>query len=255
MRISQKTKELALFAGFLRCADCGRQMVKKNASREKFREIYHYYTCGTYDFMTKSACTRHTTRSDKLEETVFKVISNYVQLAVDMDELIEAINRSPIKMAATSKIQALIQSKTKERTKIERILLDLYPDLKSELISKSQYLLLKERYESELRKIDQVIKGLTTSLEQDKTGVDSSNEFIKNFKKFRGIEKLSRNVLLALVDVIYIHEKGGIDIVLKFQDAFNRAIDYIQVNSKLLTNINFNLLQQVCKQINMEVVV
>lgn len=255
MKISQKTKELPMFSGFLKCADCGRQMVKKNASREKFRDKYHYYTCATYDMMTKTACTRHTMRSDILEQTVFKIISNYIQIAVNMDELINAINRSPIKTAATSKIQTLISVKEKERNKIERILLDLYPDLKNELISKSQYLLLKERYENEIKQIDQVIIGLKTSLEQDKNGVDGSNDFIRNFKKFKDSEKLTREILIAIVDEIYIYEGGGIEINFKFQDAFNKAIDYIQVNCNLLNEINLNILQQIRKQLNLEVAV
>lgn len=235
IRISQKTKELALFAGFLRCADCGRQMVKKNASREESRKRYHYYICGTYDFMTKSACTRHTTRSDVLEQTVYAVISNYINIAVNIEEFINQINSSPQKRTATAQLEALLRDKEKEKTKIENILLDLYPDFKNELISKSQYLLLKEKYETELNAICQNIETLNKTLKEAEEGVDGSNEFIRNFKKYRNFEKLTRDVLISLVDVIYIHKDGMIDIRLKFHDSFKRAIDYVNTNIALLS--------------------
>ena len=236
MRVSQKTKELALFSGFLKCADCGRQMVKKMIGHKKFRDIYHYYTCTTYDMRTKTACTRHTTRSDVLERVVFSVITKYIATAVDMDELIDKINRSPKKTAATSKIRSMLDAKEREKTKIENVLLDLYPDYKTELISKTQYLTLKERYETQLKDINAVIENLNKTLEQEKTGIDGSNDFIKHFLQYRNIEKLSREILIALIDIIYVHEGGRLEIVLKFQDAFQRAVDYINANKDVLDN-------------------
>ena len=52
--------ELHLFAGFLRCADCGRAMTRKTA-----RGLV-YYTCSTYRRKSKTACTKHTIREDRL---------------------------------------------------------------------------------------------------------------------------------------------------------------------------------------------
>ncbi len=48
------TRTLHLFAGFLRCADCGKSMSRKTA-----RGIV-YYTCSTYRRKSKTACTKHT---------------------------------------------------------------------------------------------------------------------------------------------------------------------------------------------------
>ena len=87
IRVSQNTKELDLFAGFLKCADCGCQMVKKRVSKEKYRGKFHYYACRTYESQTKSACTRHIIRSDKLTEAVLLSISKLIDIAVDIHEL------------------------------------------------------------------------------------------------------------------------------------------------------------------------
>lgn len=255
MRASQKTKELALFSGFLKCADCGRQLVKKMPGHKNLRELYHYYTCSTYDMQTKAACTRHTTRSDILERVVLTVISKYIDMAVVMEELIEAINKSPKKTAATEKIEALFQEKRKEKIKIENILLDLYPDYKNELISRAQYLLLKEKYENEISNINAVINNLSQILEQEKEGIDGSNEFIKNFTKFKYLDKLTREVLIALIDVIYVHEGGGLEIVFKFQDAFKRAVDYINANKTIIDNNRFVPIDDFIARVSMEVAV
>lgn len=234
MRVSPTQKELGLFSGFLKCADCGRQMVKKKASREKAREKYHYYTCATYDLKTKSACTRHTIRSDKLESVVFTVITKYIDLAVDMEHLLKKIHDSPKKKAASNRLSDLLHAKEKEQEKIEGILLDLYPDLKSGIISRSQYLLLKQRYDSEIKEINQVISNIKQTLNHEIHSLDGENDFIRHFREYRNIDKLTREVLIALVDVIYIHEGGAIEIVFKFQDAFLHAAEYINNNKGVL---------------------
>lgn len=56
--------EVHLFAGLLRCADCGKAMSRKTA-----RGIV-YYTCSTYRRKSKTACTKHTIREDCLRELV-----------------------------------------------------------------------------------------------------------------------------------------------------------------------------------------
>lgn len=56
--------EVHLFAGLLRCADCGRAMSRKTA-----RGIV-YYTCSTYRRKSKTACSKHTLREDALRRIV-----------------------------------------------------------------------------------------------------------------------------------------------------------------------------------------
>ena len=47
-RTAPKQKQLYLFSGFLRCADCGRAM-----SRIASKDLYVYYQCGTYKSLSK----------------------------------------------------------------------------------------------------------------------------------------------------------------------------------------------------------
>lgn len=55
-------------AGFLRCADCGKSMSRKTA-----RGIV-YYTCSTYRRKSKTACTKHTIREDRLRSQVAQAL-------------------------------------------------------------------------------------------------------------------------------------------------------------------------------------
>ncbi|MBR5533356.1 MAG: recombinase family protein [Ruminiclostridium sp.] len=72
-RRSPGKRELHLLAGLLRCADCGKSMTRKTA-----RGIV-YYTCSTYRRKSRTACTSHTIREDK----VLEQLSNLLQVPVE----------------------------------------------------------------------------------------------------------------------------------------------------------------------------
>ena len=54
------------------------------------------------------------------------------------------------------------------------------------------------------------------------------------FLKHRNIESLSRGLLIELVNTIYIHEDGSIDIEFKFADQYRRIVEFIENNKNEL---------------------
>ena len=226
-RVSPNTGKPTLFAGLLRCPDCGRAMQKRTVYQPY--KTYNYYSCGTYRKMHSKACTKHMIRSDVLEETVLTTLNQYIRLAVDFRSLIEKIKSSDIADKKSSKLQNQIKVKENEIIDCDRILLDLYPDFKSGLITKAQYLALKERYENNIAKARKSIAELQKQMAECDGGMDS-NHFLNTFLKYHSFEKLTREVLLEIVDVIYIHEGGGVEIHLKCQDAFRLAMEYVEQN-------------------------
>ena len=48
------------------------------------------------------------------------------------------------------------------------------------------------------------------------------------------IEKLTREVIVALIDMIYIYEDKKIKIAFKYQNPFKEAREYIENNQNLL---------------------
>ena len=48
---------------------------------------------------------------------------------------------------------------------------------------------------------------------------------------YQNIEKLTREILIELVDHIKVYEKGNISVHLKFADEFRRIAKYIEINT------------------------
>lgn len=229
-RVSPKTQRLSVFAGFVKCADCGRAMQKRTVIQPNKR--YEYYVCSTYKKLDKTACTKHAIRADILEETVLTVLNKYINTAVNFDRLAEKVRLAQKNGAFSQRLANELKAKRAELDKAQKLLLDIYPDFKSGLLSREQYLALKEKYENACTCAKSAIERTEKEICDFENGADSANEFITALKKYKGLHNLTREVVAELIENIYVREGGGIDLHLKCKDAFLSAEEYFEVNTR-----------------------
>lgn len=225
-RTAPKKKELYLFSGFLRCADCGRAM-----SRIASKGMYVYYQCGTYKSLSKKACTMHSIKSTRLEAAVLYAIQQQAYLAVSYSEIVARINTAPLKKSQSIRLNDLIAAKEKELAKIMRYKQALYQDWKDGEITHNDYRHMSEDYERQAGAAQTVIANLKSEQAELEKGVDTENPFLTAFSKYENIDRLTREILIELVDHIKVHEGGDISIRFKFADEYRRITEYIEVNT------------------------
>ena len=226
-RTAPKQKELYLFSGFLRCADCGRAM-----SRIASKGIYVYYHCATYKNLSRTACTRHAIKSDRLEAAVRYAIQRQVYLAVSYTDTIRKINAAPFQKSRSVRLDSPITTKEKDLAKVMRYKQSLYQDWKDGEITKNDYRRMSEDYEKQAEEINAVLDTLTKERAELEKGVDTENPFLVAFRKYQNIDKLTREILIELVDKITVYENGNISVKFKFADEFRRVAEYIEVNAR-----------------------
>ena len=224
-RTAPQKKQIYLFSGFLRCADCGKAM-----TRSKVGGTFYYY-CRTYKDQSKSACTKHTIRHNRLEVAVLYAIQQQVYLAVDYTKTIERINRAPLVKSQSKKLADAIEQKERELAKIARYKQAIYQDWKDGEITHSDYRHMKEDYEEQAEALNEVIEKLRAEQAELENGIDTENPFLKAFRQYGNIEKLTRDVLIELVDHIKVYEGGNISIVFRFADELRRIQEFIEVNN------------------------
>lgn len=225
-------KEVYLFSGFVKCGDCGRSMSRKHHHHDY--GDYTYYVCTTHTKLDKTACSKHTSRVDKLETIVLASIQSQIALAVDMEKAIKTINSSAKANKEAVRLRKMLEQAKKDVEQAEMRMLDLYPDWKAGVISKDEYIKLKERFEGQKCGALQKVQELQIKIEDAEKGQDSTNQFLENFVKYRNIDKLTREVIVALIDMIYIYEGNKIKIVFKYQYPFKAAMEYFENNKDLL---------------------
>lgn len=233
VRTSPKENKLSVFSGFVKCADCGRAMQKRTVKQPY--KTYEYYVCSTYKRFNKKACTKHAIRVDFLEKAVLEALNKYISIAVDFERVIKKLEAAQKTAQKACGRDYELSQKLNEKRRYEELLLEIYPDYKSGILSKEQYLALKQKYENAVAAATKSIERI----EQEKLKQPEKlreNEFISTFKKYRGFKRLTREIMTELIENIYVCEGGEIEIHLKCRQAFLSAAEYIEKNKTEVKN-------------------
>lgn len=225
-RTAPQKKKLYLFSGFLRCGDC-----KKAMSRSQVKGTVYYF-CRTYKDQSKTACTKHSIKHNRLEAAVLYAIQQQIYLAVHYANTLEYISTAPLQKSPSIRIEALIEAKEKEHSKIMRYKQSIYQDWKDGEITHSDYCCMSEDYERKIATLGEVLKNLHAEWEELQNGITTESPCLVVFREFETIDKLTREVLIELVDCIKVHENGNISVKFKIADQLRRVMEYIEINTQ-----------------------
>ena len=225
-RTSPKGREVHLFSGFLKCADCGRAITRCVSKNNNV-----YYSCSTYKNRSRTACTMHSIKHERLEAAVLFAVQHQVHLAVSYSEIVTQINSAPIKKSQSYRLDDLIAAKERELIKITRYKQSLYQDWKDGEITQQEYRDMKADYERQTSDISAVLTRLNAERAELANGVDNEHPALVAFMKYQNIEALNREILVELVDYIKVYENGNISVKFKFADELRKIAEYIEINT------------------------
>ena len=225
-RTAPGKKELYLFSGFLRCADCKKAMTRR-ASKGSV-----YYACRTYKQQSMTHCTKHTIRLDRLEQAVLVTVQKQIELVASLSQVVEEINAAPVVKTESNRLTALLKQKTSELEKVSNLLDGLYFDWKSGDITHDQYRRMKPQFEEQAARLREQIAHIEDECATMARGINNDDPYLTSFLKYRNIQSLSRGLLVDLVKVIYIHEDGTVEIEFNFADQYRRIVEFIENNKK-----------------------
>ena len=224
-RSAPRSRELHLFSGFLRCADCGKAITRSQSGKNI------YYACSTYKNRSRLACSMHSIKHNRLEAAVLFAIQQQVHLAVSYSELVARINSAPIKKSQSFRLDDLIAAKERELAKVTRYKQSLYQDWKDGEITQQEYRTMKADYEQQAGRLTDILERLTAERAELANGVDKEHPALVAFMKFENIDSLSREILIELIDHIKVYENGNISVRFKFAGELRRIAEYIEINT------------------------
>lgn len=222
---------LSMWAGILKCADCGRAMHKKYCKNNKGK-TYEYYICGTYRKRSNKLCIKHTLKVEELQNSVLEAIKLHVEYLIDTEELLKQINQSSVKKLANENLKNIRKAKENEIERINNLKKFLYEDWKNEDITREEYLTYKQEYEKDIEKLKEIIVNMESQRQKEENVINANSKWIENFKKYKNITELDRDIITELIDYIEVHENKKLTIHFKFMDEFDKIIEYIDEEKK-----------------------
>ncbi len=222
-RRSPNADQVSLFSGMLFCGDCGASMVRKLTTSGG--KQYLYYICSANKH--EKTCSPHRIRGEVLEEIVLDDLQHHINAIADMEELFREADAAPLRTAEALKVKRQLEERQKEYERAQHLMMSLYENLTDGVITREEYRQFKQQYSdraADLKKqMDSLQERLTTM--QDHM---TDTGWIEQFKQYRNLTELDREVVVTLIDHILIHEDKTVEIVYRWQDEYAWQMDILK---------------------------
>ncbi len=205
---------ISIFAGFLKCGDCGRALTKKRYLQNGKEFIY--YNCGTYVRSGSKFCSSHSISHKVLEKIILEDLNMVISSIDNLKELIAGnkIPENDIKQeveADRKRIQAeLCKVRNKKRA--------IYEDYQEKLISKEEYISYRQDYIIMEEKISKQIEHLEEKSKEGNVEDIFELQWIKHLLELGKVEQLDRNIVVDMVHMIKVFNNQRIKVVYNFSD-------------------------------------
>jgi hypothetical protein len=223
MRINQANKketirrradgEVSIFAGIVKCADCGGNMV---FNRKRHKTVTReFYRCSTYMNQGKGVCDMHKVDYDVLYNAVLADVQRYAVLAVeDEQRLIDRILKSndEFKVKNVSRYEKNIREAKNRIREIDSITMKLYEDKAAGEIPADLFKRMAAKFEDERQQLTADIAQLENELAECKQVQQDVTGWIERIKQCLSIETLTRAIAVELINRIEVsteHEENG----------------------------------------------
>ncbi len=206
-----ETGEPHLFAGLLRCHDCGKAM---HYLKRRDRSYSASYSCNTYSRYGKEYCSMHYIRYEDLYNIVLNNIRTYAELAKNHEqEFIEALckigNDNTKKQLA--QYEKDIVKAEKRLAEISLIIKRLYEDSVIGKLTDERFCEMSKDYEAESADLKIRLCEAQKALTSYKDGAANSAQFTRMIKNYFDIDTLDAAMLNELISKIVVYERGLVE--------------------------------------------
>lgn len=208
-RRKMKDADTQIFAGLLRCADCGWSM--SFATNRTVKKPFSYFNCTSYRQFGKVAgkCSAHYIRYDTLYAYVLARLQYWSeQAAQDEDRLLDRLlNASSKEQSARRKKRAAeLKRAEKRKAVVDGQFVKLYEDWSAGRITEYNFTMLSAKYQGEQEELSGKISQLTAEIAEEKQTEDDAGKWLAMIRQFAYPTELTAPLLNTLIEKIVVHE-------------------------------------------------
>jgi len=224
--IRDKDRKYSIYNGLLKCGDCGKAMYKQEDLRGN-RQLSNYF-CSTYLYLSKSSCTSHKIKTEDLNNIVLEAIQLQIKLVIELERSLKKLFLKNNKETVESQYKNNVRIAKIKIENLNNKKLQIYEDWKFEVIDKKEYIIQTKMLEDEINKLEENIEIYSKTYRENIRRIKKNDSWIDHYKRNRKIKKLTRDVLLELIDTIYITEDGNVDIIFKYRNEYSELLLYLE---------------------------
>ena len=219
-RVAPDKKTVYLFSGIAVCGDCGRQMSRKVSTVAGKKYVYYMCSANKKD----GSCSSHRIREDELEKVVVAYLNTYIRELCSIKRLLDCVEKLPLQESNIKRLELRIVQLEEEAQRHEKLKISVYEDLKDNLITKDEYVTLKNEFETRRRDALEAIAQIRSEIDSLAKRNGKHHEWIETFVSKREVETLTRNVVVELIESICVYEDKRLEIKFRYADKYAEAL-------------------------------
>lgn len=228
-RVAPDRQALHLFSGIAKCGHCGGNMTRKTVPANK--KDYVYLIC-MENKNSKRCPYNKGIPLEKFELAILETINLHIKPILELDKMPEAVQVIPYKGCFSKKLQDNISEKKQKLEEKRRYAAEIDTDLKHGILSKRDYMELKEALHCEINALEKEMESLQSELENLAAAKSDKAAWAGQFITQKGFPKLTRELLLKMVEEIRIFDKDRIEIVFQFQPEYEKVCQYPEIDTE-----------------------
>lgn len=210
-------KEEGLFSGLLFCADCRHTMARKYNRRGNHE--FTGYMCSTYKRYGKQFCDNHNVDNVELEKAILTSIQTEARKILRQNDIAE-LKKAQVVDETKSRYEMELMNIQKQIDKIQKFKRKSYDSYMEDIISKDDYVNYSAEYDTQIEMLNQQKIEYQKKMDVHQELEAQYDEWIEEFTNYINIKKLTRDVVLELIDKIEVNHDGSIDIYYRFQNPY-----------------------------------
>ena len=204
-------RNVGLFAGLLKCGDCGRSMVKT-----KWNDRIHY-SCGSYRRYGQTVCSPHYIRQSDLEAIILDDLNRIIATIDDKAKVAEQNrDKHPRRQRAEEgrRLEAAL-------ARVQRLKKNAYEDYRDGLLSREDFLRYKADYDRQEETLSGQLRACAETQQEDLL----EQPWVEQLLRLGHLTQLDRATLAQTVQEIRVFEDKHIEITYLFSDSLRVLLD------------------------------
>jgi predicted transcriptional regulator len=200
-----------IFAGVLKCSDCGCNMNFRNYAYSTPEQIRGAYLCNRYRHNGKSEverknCTAHYTPYVNLYAVTLARLNMLIAANLSEEDILTRLSSDDEPRKAEQK---LLDKLTKRSDELDRIIRKIVEQNALGDISPETFTKLYGGYITEQNELDARMKAYEVKAASESDERENAQRFVETLRRYTASDNLSREKILDLIDSIVIYEPSG----------------------------------------------
>lgn len=218
-----------LFAGKIFCADCGKRMYYKRQRIQCKGVVFRgVYDCSTHMRRGHGTCFKHAMRQDALNEKVFNIIRDQLQVALDYEKLLLAMRGGSGEASVREKHKVAVASVKLRLNALKKKRAGLYESYVEGILNEEEYAFAKQTYEEQYEALNRLLDEAVERRERFLESISPDNKWLTMMRGAAGMTGLTQELVDAIIEKVLVYGEGRIEVVLNYNDVFYAMLECVE---------------------------